>query len=437
MNIVYIHTHDTGRYIEPYGHKVPTPRLQAFAEEGILFRHAYNAGPTCSPSRSALLTGMAPHSSGMLGLAHRGFELSDPNRHLASFLKNHGFETALCGVQHEARQPEQLGYERILTTPGGSSKREGQWDMENAHKVAEYLKTRKPETPFFLSYGMFSTHREFSEIDGAINPNYVLPPFPLTDTKQNREDMAAFISSAMTVDRCVGIVLDALREAGLERDTLIIFTTDHGIAFPRMKCNLYDTGIGVSLILKVPGIADEGGRAIDALVSQLDLFPTICDLLSVKKPSWLQGHSLLPLLKGESESIRDEIFSEVTYHAAYEPMRCIRTNRFKYIKLFDDHNRHVPANIDDGPGKTFMLDNGMLKEKKEHEMLFDLILDPVERVNLIGNAEYGSVYRDLSERLRTWMERTDDPLLLGKVPAPAGARVNRLSSISPRLHEYE
>ncbi len=82
-NIVYIHSHDTGRYIQPYGHAVPTPNLQKLAEQGVLFRDAHNAAPTCSPSRAALLTGQAPHSCGQFGLVNRGFQLRDREKHIA------------------------------------------------------------------------------------------------------------------------------------------------------------------------------------------------------------------------------------------------------------------------------------------------------------------------------------------------------------------
>ena len=437
MNIVYMHTHDTGRYIQPYGYSVPTPRLQAFAEEAILFRQAFNAAPTCSPSRAALLTGMAPHSAGMLGLVHRGFGLRQPERHLAAYLRRNGYLTALSGVQHESSDPQTIGYELILHSGNSKNKTDGSWDEENARRAAEFIRSRESGQPFFLSFGMFSTHRDFPEPDPDINPNYILPPQPLADTKQNREDMAAFMTSARTADRCAGIVLDAIREAGLENNTLIIFTTDHGIAFPRMKCNLYDTGIGVSLIMKVPGLANSKGRVIDALVSQIDLYPTICDLAGIEKPDWLQGISLLPLLAGETERIRDHLFSEVTYHAAYEPMRCIRTERYKYIKLFDDYDGHVPANIDDSPSKSFLLDSGLLDEKRDREQLYDLYLDPTERVNRVADPAYKAVYEDLAAKLADWMKETSDPLLAGKVPLPPGGKANKRTSLSPRSGEFE
>ena len=114
MNILYLHTHDTGRYIQPYGYAVSTPNLMNLAREGTLFRQAYCAGPTCSPSRAGLLTGMSPHSCGMLGLAHRGFRLYDYHQHLARFLGDHGYETVLCGVQHEAPDPGMIGYRKNI-----------------------------------------------------------------------------------------------------------------------------------------------------------------------------------------------------------------------------------------------------------------------------------------------------------------------------------
>src|SRR5579872_6157522 len=101
-NIIYIHSHDTGRYLQPYGHAVPAPNLQRLAEGGMLFRRAFNAAPTCSPSRASLLTGQCPHSNGMLGLAHRGFSMIDYKRHIAHTLRAAGYYSELVGLQHIA-----------------------------------------------------------------------------------------------------------------------------------------------------------------------------------------------------------------------------------------------------------------------------------------------------------------------------------------------
>src|SRR5690348_18259258 len=117
-NILYIHSHDTGRMTSPYGYAVPTPNLQHLAEEGVLFRQAYNAAPTCSPSRASLLTGECPHSNGMLGLAHRGFFLTDYKRHIAHTLRAAGYYSELIGLQHIARNPETIGYDKVQVIRG-------------------------------------------------------------------------------------------------------------------------------------------------------------------------------------------------------------------------------------------------------------------------------------------------------------------------------
>jgi arylsulfatase A-like enzyme len=435
MNIVYLHSHDTGRFIEPYGYPVPTPNLMKFAREGVLFRQAYSAAPTCSPSRSALLTGTAPHSCGMTGLAHRGFRLKDSRRHLAHYLASLGFETVLSGVQHEGPDAASIGYRLHLTAGAGNGSRAEQ-DLRSARMAAEYLRRKGGATPFFLSVGFFYPHRPYLPVAGDIHPDYVQPPFPFCDSPENRLDMAAYMTSVRHMDECAGIVLEALRETGREKDTIIIYTTDHGIAFPHMKCSLYDTGTGVSLILKFPGLTRRG-QIVDSLVSQIDLFPTICELIRAEKPEWLQGKSMLPLLKGEADSIRGEVFSEVSYHAAYEPMRCIRTNRYKLIRFFDDHDHYVLANIDDGPSKDFLLNHGFAGETRETEMLFDLYLDPVERVNRVRDSRYRDICGELADSLQRWMEQTGDPLLAGRVPKPPGAVVNTITCMSPNAKEFE
>ncbi|MDD3242101.1 MAG: sulfatase [Eubacteriales bacterium] len=436
-NILYIHTHDTGRYVQPYGYRVPTPNLMALARESTLFRQAFCAAPTCSPSRVAMLSGMAPHSSQMLGLAHRGFQMNDYSRHLASYLGTQGYHTALCGVQHEAPDSRMIGYEQILQAEAGEWW-EGGDDRTNAHCVGEYIRCVPKDRPFFLSFGMLNTHRKYPQHGEYVNPDYVQPAFPLYDNAANRADMADFMRSAQIADECVGEVLRALDEAGLRENTVVLSTTDHGIAMPFMKCSLYDTGIGVSLMLRYPG-NPSAGKATDALVSHLDVFPTLCDLAGIPKPEWLQGQSLLPVLKDTDAKVNEEIFGEVTYHAAYEPARCTRTQRYKLIRYYDFHNGYVPANIDASPAKDLLLSCGLLGQTRAQDMLFDLWMDPVERVNLAQDARYGEVYNDLSRRLYAWMERTDDPLLhvRHRVPAPLGAKVNPLSCVEPNETDFE
>ena len=113
-NILYLHSHDTGRYVQPYGHSVPTPNIQRLADQGLLFRQAFCAAPTCSGSRACLLTGQWAHSNGMIGLAHRGFELNDYSHHLVKTLRDAGYWTGLVGEQHLSRDPDVLGYDHVV-----------------------------------------------------------------------------------------------------------------------------------------------------------------------------------------------------------------------------------------------------------------------------------------------------------------------------------
>jgi len=429
-NIIYIHSHDTGRYIQPYGHAVPTPHLQHLAEEGILFRKAFCAAPTCSPSRAALLTGQSPHTAGMLGLAHRGFSLKDMDQHIVHFLKEAGYETILAGVQHVARHDGDIGYETILDRQPSQPK-------VNAvvPAVEQYLRNRVRQNtnnrPFFLDIGFVETHREYPQPSWAEDDRYTLPPAPLPDTPQTRKDMAAFKASAARFDQGVGIVIDLIDELNLAENTLVICTTDHGIAFPGMKCNLTDHGIGTMLIMRGPG-GFEGGKVIDSMISQIDLFPTICDIINLPYPSWLQGKSFLPIIRGEIEEINTHIFAEVTYHAAYEPMRAIRTQQYKYIERFDDFDRPVLPNCDDSASKEIWLKNGWMDQMPPSQMLFDLIFDPNETHNLMNNPVYEKSIRELQLHLHQWMQETGDPLLIAQpVPAPFGAIVNQQSQRSP------
>jgi len=428
-NILYLHSHDTGRYIQPFGRAVPTPNLQRLAEEGVLFRQAFCAAPVCSASRSALLTGQAPHSAGMIGLAHRGFRLNDYRQHLAQFLGAAGYHTALVGVQHEAPAPGTLiGYREILPVRSGRT-------ADIAAAAADFL--REPAQPFFLSVGFSDTHREFPARDPRDDPRYILPPAPLPDLPEIREDMAQFIGSARVLDDGVGQVLAALAEESAN-DTLVIATTDHGIAFPGMKCTLTDHGLGVHLILRwLPGKNSEGplplrsGEVVDAMVSHLDIYPTLCELLGLAEPAWLQGRSLLPLLRGETDSLHEELFGEVTYHAAYEPMRSVRTSRWKYIRRFGGPRRVLP-NADDSPSKTALLARGWGETVLPGEQLFDLAFDPNEAHNLAEDDAHAGLLVEMRARLERWMRTTNDPLLDGPVPAPPGALVNDPEGLSPQ-----
>lgn len=444
LNVIYMHTHDSGRYWSPYGYNIPTPSILRFAKEATVFRQCYCAGPTCSPSRAGLLTGYTPHENGMQGLASRGWELNDYGHHLANYMGKNGYETALCGIQHEAPDYNMIGYDRIIGSQEFNMDQTEEsmesWDYFNTEEACRYLEEKGKEKgkPFFLSMGWFNTHREYPRAGKDINPDYLAVPFPLYDCDINRRDMADYCESAKVVDDCFAKIMDVVERTGLREETLLILTTDHGIAFPKMKCTLYDTGIGVAFIMDYPG-NPRRGRAVDALMSQLDVFPTVCELTGLETPDWVEGCSVIPYVEGKTEKIRDEIYAEVTYHAAYEPKRCIRTERYKLVRLFDYHNGIVPANIDEALSKDFLTENGYLETKRCREYLFDLWLDPLERQNLVEDAKYAAVYNDLSSRLEQWMKDTNDPIMKygSRVPKPERARVNKLTCLNPRIEDFE
>ena len=422
-NILYLHSHDTGRFIQPYGHQVPTPNIQRLADQGLLFRQAFSAAPVCSGSRAALLTGSYSHANGMLGLAHRGYQLTDYHQHLVHYLRASGYWSALVGEQHVSADPDAIGYDVIVPI-----------DDSKAGAVAPASRALIEgglQEPFFLDVGFFETHRDYFEPTSVRDALYSLPPANLPDTPQTRRDMAQYKASARSLDQGVGAVLNALDEADLADNTLVILTTDHGLAFPGAKATLTDRGLGVMLIMRGPA-GFHGGRVSDALVSQLDLYPTICELAGIEAPEWLHGTSLMPLLRREAEQVNDAIFGELTFHAAYEPQRSVRTDRFKYIRRFDDtHDHPVLPNVDDSPSKDVLLDHGWAEMRVAAEQLFDLVFDPQEARNLATDPAYELVLGQLRDRLDGWMRDTADPLLDGPVEPLPGSRLNRVDQISP------
>ncbi len=428
-NLVYLHSHDTGRHVQPYGHQIPTPNIQRLAEQGLLFRQAFCAAPTCSGSRACLLTGQWAHVNGMTGLAHRGWRLRDPGRHVVHPLHEAGYWSALIGEQHLSVDPAVLGYDHIVDVT-----------TTRAHAIAPAargLLHSRPPQPFFLSIGFFETHRRFFEPSSARDALYAAPPAPLPDTPETRADMASFKASARSLDGGVGAVLHALDELRLADDTLVVLTTDHGLPFPGAKATLTDRGLGVLLIMRGPG-GFSGGRVADALVSQVDLYPTLCELAGAPLPGGLAGRSLLPLAREDTPEVRDELFAELTYHAAYDPQRAIRTKRHKLVRRFGERLEPVLANVDDSPSKDVLVAAGWGRRPRPREELHDLLLDPGELRNLAHDPELRAVREDLERRLRAWMVATDDPLLDGPVPPPDGALVDdpaALSADAPQVAE--
>ena len=297
-NVLYVHSHDTGRYVQPYGYPVPTPNIQHLADQGVLFRQAFCAAPVCSGSRAALLTGQCTHATGHARPGPpRATGSRHPERHIVHVLRSAGYWSGLIGEQHVSADPADLGYDRVVDL-----------DTTKVHDVApaatrliaRRAQAGQPVLP--LGRVLRDPSRVLRALVGSRRP--VLPAAgehrrhgddpPRHGLVQGQRPRRSTRASAPS--------LNALEENDLVGNTLVILTTDHGLAFPDAKATMYDRGIGVMLLIRGPG-GFERGRVFDSLVSHLDIFPTICDVAWIEPPEWLEGLSLLPLVRGERQRI--------------------------------------------------------------------------------------------------------------------------------------
>ncbi|HEY8448506.1 MAG TPA: sulfatase [Thermomicrobiales bacterium] len=416
-HVVLITCHDLGRFLGCYGvATVSTPHLDALAADGVRLEQAFCVAPQCSPSRSALATGRYPHANGVMGLAHDafGWDLHPRERHIAQILGEHGYETHLFGLQHVSTRTERLGFHQVHRRA---------LSPEVAEDVEAVLSGARPEQPFYLEINLEEPHRPYDQ--GGVQPDasrgVTVPPY-LPDTDAAREEFAALQGAVRQADQSVGRVLAALEKAGLSRQTLVLYTTDHGLAMPRAKCTLYDAGLEVAAIFRWPEGGIAGGRTVGALISNVDFLPTLLDACGIAAPGNLHGRSFLPLLRGEAGEHRDAIFAEKTFHSYYDPMRAIRTRRYKLIRNFETSFLvEVPGDIQPGPIYRTELQRYVLATHPDLE-LYDLERDPLEEHNLAGDQEYAAIQAELDARLWQWMEETGDPLLEGPVVSPAYRR---------------
>ncbi len=421
-NILFIHAHNTGRFVQPYGYDVPTPRMLQLAQQGVLFRQAYTVSPSCTPSRGALLSGQYPHVTGLCGLAHRGWRLRDYRQTLIHLLNDAGYLTVLAGLQHIARDRAEPGYQLDLQPPG-------QTGAEVVPGVQRFLQ-QTHEQPWFLDVGLREAHRAYPEPTAADDPRYVRVPPAIPDTPRTREDFAGYRAAARLMDDSFGAVLDALESSGQAENTLVICLADHGLQWPHYMANVTDRGLETFFILRGPG-GFTGGKCCDALVSHLDVLPTVCDLAGIATPDWAAGKSLLPLMDGSVDHLHDELFGEQTYHAAYDPQRTIRTRQFRYLRWYGDRRRILMPNIDRGLTRDELVDHGLVESPRPSEALYDLMLDPNEMRDCRDDPRYAQVLADLRQRLDQWMRATNDPLLAGDVPAPPGSQVTHPDGLHP------
>lgn len=413
-NILLIISHDTGKEIGSYGRNVATPELNDLAENGVQFNNYFCSQPQCSPSRGSILTGMYGHNHGMMGLAHMGHSMTAGLETIPSEMKRAGYETWLFGFFHESidgkMDGKELGYENIVEVPGNAAE-------DVSDRVEAFLNERvkgKQERPFYASVGFEETHRPFDHFEPVPIESVEVPTY-LPDTKNVREDLAYFYGSVKELDRAVGRIKKALDDTDLADNTLLVYTTDHGIAFPRAKGTLLDAGLETALIMRLPKGMRNGGREHDQLLCNVDLMPTLIEFAGGEIPERLDGESFLPLLKEESYDGRESFFCELTWHDRYHPMRGIRTSKYKYIRNFEDGpSVYLPLDIHESLAGQDVRDDYYVSNTEEE--LYDLNNDSLEQHNLIDDECYTDVLNDLRTRVEHWMEDTNDPLFKGPIP---------------------
>jgi arylsulfatase A-like enzyme len=419
-NIVLVHWHDLGTRLGTYGVPgVPSPALDRLAGEGIRFDRAFCATPLCSPARAALMTGRYPHANGMHGLQHLGWEYADGEQTLPAYLRSLGYHSANFGMQHEAADPVRLGYDEVYDA------RDPVTGWQRADTVVDEALgwLRSPERrqePFLAVVGFFEVHRPYpGELYPPDDPNDVWVPPYLPDNAHTRTDLAAFHGSIRVADRATGRLVEALRDDGLLDRTWVVFTTDHGMAFPRAKSTLYDPGIQVALVLRPPDGSTYRRGPTERLTAHVDVLPTLLELAGGSPSPQVQGLSLARWLSGDDDAPgRSAVFAEKTYHDAYDPMRAVRTARWKYIRnAVPGPQLVLPGDIEDSPTRAGLGD-GHLAPRPDVE-LYDLVADPWELTNLAGTPDHADLERQLADTLVRWQRETGDPLLAGPIPLPS------------------
>lgn len=395
----------------PYGRsRIQTPNLTRLAAEGMRFDAAFLTCSSCSPSRSSIITGRYPHSTGAMRLHE---PLPGEQVTFVELLRKAGYYTAASGKWHlgPATKPK---FDRVV---------------EKQHQWPAVLAERPKDKPFFFWFASTDPHRDYQL--GAIpkphTPEDVVVPPYLPDTPKVRADLALYYDEIGRLDTHVGEVLDALAEEKIEENTLVLFISDNGRPFPRDKTTIYDSGIRTPWIVRWPA-GVKPGTTCDRLVSSVDIAPTFLELAGAAKAESFQGVSFLPLLKDPQQSIRPFVFAEHNWHDFDDHARAVRNDRFKYIETaYTDVPNTPPADAVRSPSFQEMRrlrDAGQLTpaQMRCFELprppaeLYDLTADPYELKNLAGDPNYADQQAELRSALAKWREETQDRVPDARTP---------------------
>ncbi|XP_032669145.1 N-sulphoglucosamine sulphohydrolase [Odontomachus brunneus] len=458
-NVLLFLADDAGFEMRSYLNKIcQTPNLDKLAKESLLFNNAYTSASSCSPSRSAILTGLPSHQNGMYGLHHgvHHFNSFENIQSLPKILKRNNIKTGIIGKKHVGpSEVYRFDFER--TEEDNSILQVGRNITHIKLLVREFLSYNKTE-PFFLLVAFHDPHRcghshpeygnfceKFGNGDvgmGTIpdwSPIYyqwdqVKVPYYVQDTEAARRDISAQYTTISRLDKGVGLVLEELKNAGYKDNTLVLYTSDNGIPFPNGRTNLYDPGIAEPMMISSPIRGHRKNSVTYSMTSLLDIVPTILDWFNMTHENQssdldkvqLTGKSLLPLLREEPTENGTAIFASQTHHEVtmYYPMRAIRTKRHKLIHNIN-YKMPFPIDQDFYVSPTFQ---DLLNRTRSHKFLpwfktlrkyyqrpewelYDLKYDPEELNNIALKPSMQSIFIDLQQRLFDWMKVTKDPWL--------------------------
>lgn len=433
-NIVLFIADDLGATdIEPYGNPVVrTPNLKRLAGESLRFTQAFAASPTCSPSRSALYTGLMPFRNGAHG-NHTG--VKEGTRSIAHYFQALGYRVALAGKLHVGPHevfPFELVPETNVPEPGYEGKGVLYTDL-NVAAVDAWLAGLPEDQPFLLIVADHSPHVVWPE-HPEYDPAAVDVPLTHIDTPELRRARARYYTDVTKMDRNVGLLLESLERRGFGGNTLVVFTADQGPQWPFAKWSLYDAGIQVPLVVRWPGRV-RPGASTEALVSHVDLLPTLVEVAGGKAPEGIDGRSFLPVLLGRADRHREVVFATHTGDGAMNrsPARMLRTERYKYIlnlapdTLYTTHMDRVKAEgywdswleraREDGRAAAVL----RRYHHRPPEELYDVVADPYEQHNLAADPRYAGRVREFRQRLARWRAEQGDAET-GPGPLPVTAR---------------
>lgn len=417
-NIVWIVVEDASPHVGCYGETtIETPNIDALARDGIRFTQAFVTCPVCSPSRSAMVTGMYQTTLG----AHNHRSQRVGGKGGAAKRDAESFRLPVTSVPelfHAA------GYYVTNTGLNKNGKTDYNFVADGLYDKGDWSK-RKPDQPFFAQIQLHGGKARGAKVDHPVDPDSVeLPPYYPQDNPVIRRDWATYLNSWIKTDDEVGRIMNRLQRDKLLDNTAVFFWTDHGISHLRGKQFLYDEGVRVPLIVRF-GDGRQSGSERDDLVDQIDVAAASLALAGIAIPDYVQGRDIL----ADDYEPRPYVFTaRDRCDETVDIIRSVRTPRFKYIRNFMSYVPHAqPNQYKDGKeivqemrrlyraGELNELQASMFEAPRPTEELYDLEADPFETTNLADDRQSQAKLDELRTVLYDWMAETRD---VGLIPEP-------------------